>query len=85
MDYNRRSVGGFLLSRVDEESESGLDYKNKHMFSSSEFEDVLMHWWRQSDTLAGGSLQISAERIAYTFVKNRVFKEMETARRNLIL
>jgi hypothetical protein len=55
------------------------------MFSSSDFEDVLGNWWKESDTQAGGSLQLSAERIAVTFVKNGVFKEVETARRNLIL
>ena len=55
------------------------------MFSSSDFENVLTTWWRESDTLAGGSLQLSAERIAATLVKNGVFKEIETARRSLIL
>jgi hypothetical protein len=55
------------------------------MFSSTELEEVLINWWKESDFLSGGSLQLSAERIANTFVKNGVFKEMETARRNLIL
>lgn len=73
------------LSKVEEESENDAFGKLKHMFSSSDFEDVLGNWWKESDSQAGGSLQLSAERIAFTFVKNGVFKEVETARRNLIL
>ena len=73
------------LSKVEEESENDAFGKLKHMFSSSDFEDVLGNWWKESDSQAGGSLQLSAEKIAFTFVKNGVFKEVETARRNLIL
>lgn len=80
-----RSGVGLRLSKVEEESENDAFGKQKHMFSSSDFEDVLGNWWKESDTEAGGSLQLSAERIAVTFVKNGVFKEVETARRNLIL
>lgn len=80
-----RSGVGLRLSKVEEESESDAFGKQKHMFSSSDFEDVLSNWWKESDTQSGGSLQLSAERIAVTFVKNGVFKEVETARRNLIL
>ena len=80
-----RSTIGLKLSKVDEESENDIFNKEKHMFSSSDFEDVLSSWWKESDTQAGGSLQLPAERIATTFVKNGVFKEIETARRNLIL
>jgi len=55
------------------------------MFSSSDFEEILTLWWKESDSKTGGSLQLSAERLATTFVNNGVFKEVETARRNLIL
>jgi hypothetical protein len=55
------------------------------MFSSSDFEEILTLWWKESDSKTGGSLQLSAERLATTLVNNGVFKEVETARRNLIL
>ncbi len=45
-----RSAIGLKLSKVDEESENDMFNKEKHMFSSSDFEDVLSSWWKESDT-----------------------------------
>ena len=49
-NYNMRSGAGLKLSKVEEESESDILGKQKHMFSSSDFEDVLSNWWKESDT-----------------------------------
>jgi len=65
-------------SNADEDSEEGIIYTLAH------FEGVLLNWWARAD-LGRGNVTISADKISLILLKDDVFKEQETTRRNIIL
>ncbi len=80
----KKQKSSFLMSVVEEESNQDDSDKAKITYSQQNFEDILAKWWSEADNHRGNVSQ-SAELIALTLVKDGVFKEVETSRRNIIL
>lgn len=72
------------MSVVEEESNQDDNDDERITYSQQNFEDILTKWWREADN-DRGNVSISAEMLALTLVKDGVFKEVETTRRNIIL